>query len=70
MELDINTSWVNFSHFDLEPGVAATANNGTRLTYDEQASPSRYFSTLSRDFFTMSVRPFAVPAARSHFRTG
>jgi hypothetical protein len=68
MELDINTAWVNFTHFDLNPGVPATADNGVRLTYDEEALPSRYFYTLSRDFFTMSVRPYTVPEATSHFR--
>jgi uncharacterized protein YigE (DUF2233 family) len=63
MELDINTAWVNFSHFDLGPGVPATAANGVRLTYDEDASPSRYFYPLSRDFLTMSVRPYTATAA-------
>jgi hypothetical protein len=67
MELDINTAWVNFSHWDLAYGAAATATNGTLLTYDQNTSPGRYFSTLSRDFFTMSVRPVATPAATSHF---
>ena len=37
MELDINTAWVNFTHFDLNPGVPATDDNGVRLTYDEEA---------------------------------
>ena len=67
MEMDINTAWTNFTHFDLPTGVPATAYNGTRLTYDEEPSPSRYFAPLSRDFFTMSLRPFA-PVATSHFR--
>ena len=62
MELDINTAWVNFSHFDLAAGVPATAANGVRLTYDESASPSRYFYPLSRDFFTLSVRPYTAPS--------
>ncbi len=67
MELDINTAWVNFSHWDLNYGAPATSTNGTKLTYDQQTDPSRYFYPLSRDFFTMSVRPVAVPAAGSHF---
>ena len=67
MELDINTAWVNFSHWDLPYGAPASAANGTLLTYDQNTSPSRYFSTLSRDFFTMSVRPVSVPSASSHF---
>jgi len=57
MEMDINTDWVNFTHFDLPTGLPASATNGTLLTYDQQTSPSRYFAPLSRDFFTMSVRP-------------
>ncbi len=48
MELDINTDWVNFTHFDLPYGAPATATDGTLLTYDEQTYPSRYFSALSR----------------------
>jgi len=67
MEMDINTSWVNFSSWALNPGVPATGLTGTLLTYDQATSPGRYFDTLSRDFITMSVRPFTVPAARSHF---
>ena len=66
MEMDINTSWVNYSSWALPTGVPAASDNGNLLTYDQNTSPSRYFSTLSRDFITMSVRPFTVPAARSH----
>ena len=62
MELDINTSWVNFSSWGLAPGVPASSTNGTLLTSDEATSPGRYFSTLSRDFITMSVRPYTAPA--------
>ena len=43
--------------------MPATYANGVRLTYDEDASPSRYFYPLSRDFFTMSVRPYTAPGA-------
>jgi hypothetical protein len=70
MELDINTAWVNFTHFDLDYGVPASPTDGTSLTADEQTYPSRYFSPLSRDFITMSVRPVGVPVAESHFRDG
>ncbi len=69
MELDINTDWVNFTHFDLPYGAPASGTSGTLLTYDEQTYPSRYFSSLSRDFVTMSVRPYATPAAPSHYRS-
>jgi hypothetical protein len=68
MELDINTAWVNFTYWDLNSGIPATSLEGTKLTYDEQAQPSRYFAPLSRDFFTMSVRPVATPNATSHFQ--
>jgi len=66
MEMDINTAWVNFSSWGLIDGVPAAAGNGTLLTFDQNTSPSRYFAALSRDFFTMSVRPYSAPAARSH----
>jgi len=66
MELDINTSWVNFTHFDLAYGATASAANGTLLTYDQATSPSRYFAPLSRDFFTMSVRPVTVTSGTAH----
>lgn len=56
MEMDINTSWVNFSSWAVPVGVPATAANATKLTYDEATYPSRYFAPLSRDFITMSVR--------------
>jgi hypothetical protein len=59
MELDINTDWVNFTSFDAPQGAPASAATGTDLTSDEQTYPSRYFSALSRDFVTMSVRPTA-----------
>ena len=67
MELDINTAWVNFTHFDLAYDAPASAATGTLLTSDQSTSPGRYFAPLSRDFFTMSVRPVTVAAAPSHF---
>jgi hypothetical protein len=63
MEMDINTSWVNFTSFAPPPGAPASYTNGTNLTSDEATYPSRYFSALSRDFVTMSVRPTATPPA-------
>ncbi len=71
MELDINTDWVNFTSFAPPPGQLASPVNGTKLTQDEVAQPSRYFAPLSRDFITMSLRPPArattpaAPGARS-----
>ena len=66
MELDINTAWVNFTHSDLAYDAPASAATGTLLTSDQSTSPGRYFAPLSRDFFTMSVRPVTIPAAPSH----
>jgi hypothetical protein len=63
MEMDINTSWVNFSSWALPTGAAASGTSGTLLTYDQATSPTRYFSPLSRDFITESVRPYTPPAA-------
>ena len=65
MEMDINTSWVNFTSLALPTGAPASAISGTLLTYDQATSPTRYFSPLSRDFITESVR-FPTAAARSH----
>jgi hypothetical protein len=62
MEMDINTSWVNFSSWALPTGAAASGASGTVLTYDQATSPTRYFSPLSRDFITESVRPYTPPA--------
>ena len=64
MEMDINTAWVNFSSWALNPGVPASSTSGNLLTSDENTQPGRYFAPLSRDFVTMSVRPF-TPAARA-----
>ena len=66
MEMDINTSWVNFSSWAGAVGVAASAQTGTKLTYDEATSPSRYFAPLSRDFITVSVRPGTTGSSLAH----
>ena len=66
MEMDINTAWVNFSSWGLAEGVPAAADSGTLLTFDQTTSPSRYFATLSRDFFTMSVRPYSPRVVHPH----
>ena len=70
MELDINTDWVNFTHFDLPTGEPASGTDGTLLTSDERTYPDRYFYALSRDFVTMSVRPYGTPASTSHYKVG
>ncbi len=65
MEMDINTAWVNFFSFDPPTGQPASAASGTKLTYDESSSPSRYFAPSARDFFTMSARTVPAPKPRS-----
>lgn len=65
MELDINTAWVNFFTFDPAPGVPASPDNGTKLTYDESPPTGRYFAPSARDFITMSVRTAPAPVASS-----
>ncbi len=63
MEMDINTSWVNFFSYDPPPGQPASTATGTRLTSDEVNSPGRYFYPSARDFITMSTRPVTTPPA-------
>jgi hypothetical protein len=65
MEMDINTSWVNFFSFDPAAGQPASGTDGTKLTYDEVNSPSRYFSPSARDFITESVRTTSTATSRS-----
>ncbi len=72
MEMDINTAWVNFFSYSPAPGQPATAVNGTKLTFDESASPDRYFAASSRDFITVSARSTATAStgSRTHATTG
>lgn len=57
MELDINTDWVHLASYDPPSGTRASGANGTDLLPDMIGDPSRYFSSWSRDFFTMSATP-------------
>ncbi len=61
MELDINTTWVNYATFSpTVPNGAATPTNGTDLLSNMAGSPGRYFASWwTRDFFTMSSAPTA-----------
>jgi hypothetical protein len=65
MELDINTTWVNFTSFSpTTPAGAATATNGTLLLPQMAGTTSRYFQTWwSRDFITMSANPGGTGSA-------
>ena len=69
MEMDINTSWVNFFSYSAAPGQPASALNGTKLTSDESNWPGRYFSPSSRDFITVSTRSPATTGPRSTTRS-
>jgi hypothetical protein len=59
MELDINTTWVNFTTYDPPtPTGEASGTNGTELLPQMAGTPARYFqSWWQRDFITMSARP-------------
>ena len=65
MELDINTDWVNFATYSpATPTGPATPANGRDLLSDMAGAPNRYFEPWwSRDFFTLSARPFAAAKA-------
>lgn len=58
MELDINTTWVNFSYYTPSTDVGpATPTNGHLLLSQMHGGVDRYFATWwARDFFTMSSR--------------
>lgn len=61
MELDINTTWVNFATYN--PSTAngvATPSNGTLLLPQMSGTAGRYFASWwVRDFITMSARSSA-----------
>jgi hypothetical protein len=63
MELDINTTWVNFTAFTPStPTGPATGTNGSLLLDQMQGTTARYFQTWwSRDFITMSASPSGTP---------
>jgi hypothetical protein len=58
MELDINTTWVNFTSFKPStPTGLANGTNGSLLVPQMAGTTARYFQTWwARDFFTMSAR--------------
>lgn len=61
MELDINSSWPDFSTYDppLANGLASSSN-GSKLIASTVQGPWIFFeSTWARDFFTLSARSFA-----------
>ncbi|MCU1448401.1 MAG: hypothetical protein JWP02_571, partial [Acidimicrobiales bacterium] len=56
MELDINTSWVDFFSYTAPPGTPATAADGTKLVADMAHDPGRYFRSDPRDFLAVFAR--------------
>ncbi|MHB8671852.1 MAG: phosphodiester glycosidase family protein [Acidimicrobiales bacterium] len=56
MELDINTTWVDYFTFDPAPGSPAAPSNGSRLLSAMVRPPSRYFSPTARDFIAAFAR--------------
>ena len=57
MELDINTTWVNFTAYKPQsPSGEAAASNGRELLPQMAGTPARYFeSWWARDFITISA---------------
>ncbi len=56
MELDINSTWVNYFYFNQNPGAPATPSVGTRLVYNMLRPPQRYFEGTARDFVAAFAR--------------
>jgi hypothetical protein len=57
MELDINTSWVDFLYYSpLLPGGPAAPENGSKLLTDMPSTTGRYFLPNSKDFIGLFVR--------------
>ncbi len=58
MELDINSTWVDYFYFNPPNGGLAAPSNGTRLVYNMQRPPQRYFEGTARDFIAAFSRPY------------
>ncbi len=56
MELDINTSWVDFLYYTPLPGAPAATENGAKLISDMPSTTGRYFSPNSKDFIGLFAR--------------
>lgn len=63
MELDMNTTWVNYTTFDPStPTGTASGTNGSLLLSQMSGTTARYFQTWwSRDFITMSAAASGTP---------
>jgi hypothetical protein len=56
MELDINTSWVDFFYYAQSPGLPAAPENGTKLVANMPSTTGRYFLSNSKDFIGLFAR--------------
>jgi hypothetical protein len=72
MELDINTTWVNFTSYrPSTPTGRAGATNGTELLPSMAGTPARYFeSWWARDFITMSASSSSSPPSKVQAKQG
>jgi len=64
MEMDINTQWVSaFTYVNSNPADPSSPVTGIKLGGDMSASPDRYLSAGTRDFFAFFANPrFPAPA--------
>lgn len=61
MEMDINTTWVNYFYFNPPTNNgSATPANGSKLVYDMVRPPQRYFEGTARDFIGVFARKTAI----------
>lgn len=57
MEMDINTTWVDYFYFNPVNGGLAAPSNGKKLVYNMVRPPQRYFEGTARDFIGVFARP-------------
>ena len=61
MEMDINTTWVNYFYFNPATNSGpATPANGSKLVYNMVRPPQRYFEGTARDFIGVFARKTAI----------
>jgi hypothetical protein len=70
MELDINTDWVQYATYTGPLGRAINGSAGKNLLGGMTYAPTRFFASwMSRDFFTMSLRPPFLPGGSASTTT-
>lgn len=57
MEMDINTTWVDYFYFNPPNNGPAAPSNGSKLVYDMVRPAQRYFEGTARDFIGVFARP-------------